>query len=362
MKILEGQSTADRNKMLIAGGLGLVALISLYLAFFGGSRTPTTAKGSPTPRPSVTPRNVDEKPIPTLDEQDFVYQTTPIDYVPGSYGSPDPGRNIFAFYEPPPPCPTCATPVPPTPAPPKPTPTPTPFPFIIAGVNPGTVYAGSQGFRMEVNGTGFTPDTKIYFNQNQLPTSYVSPEKLSTNIPANFITQEGPRQIIVQNSDGKLYSDQFMWNVQAPPRPNLQYVGVIGRKRYNNDTAIFIESGKPTPFTARLNDVLGGRFRLINITSNEVTFEDVNLGFKHHVAVAKGPGGAGGGVPTAYGQPTTNRGSSDTFTQTYDPSSNIPGVPGNVPRYVPPQPQPPQPKGTPSKDDDIDDEDDGGPR
>ena len=211
---------------------------------------------------------------------------------------------------------------------------------------------------MEVSGSGFTPDSHIYFNQNQLPTTYVSPQTLSANIPANFITQEGPRQIIVQNSDGKLYSDQYMWTVQAPPRPNLQYIGMIGRKRYNNDTAYFTESGKPTPFGARLNDVVGGRFRLINITAKEVTFEDVNLGFKHRVAVATGPGGAGGGVNTGLGQPS--RGNNEGYPQVYDPSGNIPGVPNGVPRYIPPQPQ--QPKPTPNKDDDVDDEDDGGPQ
>ena len=357
MKILEGKSTADRNKLLAAAGLGLVALISLYFAFFAGSRSPSTAKSSPTPRPSITPRNVDNKPLPTVDEQDFVYQTTPIAYSPNGYGAPDPGRNIFAFYEPAPPCPTCPPPPTRTPTPIPPTPTPTPFPFRIAGVNPGSIYAGSQGFRMEVNGEGFTPDAHIYFNQNQLPTTFVNSQTLSANIPANFITQEGPRQIIVQNSDGKLYSDQFMWTVQAPPRPNLQYIGAIGRKRFNNDTAYFTEAGKPTPFGARLNDVVGGRFRLINITSNEVTFEDVNLGFKHRVPVATGSSSSG--RPTAgLGQPS--RGTNDGYPQVYDPSGNIPGVPNNVPRYIPPQPQ--QPKGTPNKDDDVDDEDDGGPQ
>lgn len=361
MKFLEGKTPTERNKLIAAALLGVVALIALYLAFgrslVGGSST--TASKSPTPRPSVTPRNVDDRPLPTVAEQDFVYQTTPIDYRPGDSGAPDPGRNIFAFYEPPPPCPpNICTPTPlPTPTPIPPTPTPTPFPMIIAGINPGSIYAGSQGFRMEVNGEGFSPDSRIYFNQNQLPTTYVSPQRLTTDIPANFITQEGPRQIIVQNTDARIYSDQFMWTVQAPPRPNVQYIGMIGRKRYNNDTAYFTEAGKPTPFGARLNDVVGGRFRLINITSGEVTFEDVTLGFKHRVGVAKGAGPTGAGtVPFGQpGQPTRGNG---VAQPAYDPSMGIPGVPSNVPRYVPPQPKPTK---DPKADDDIDDLDDGGP-
>lgn len=345
MNLFEGKTPAERNKIVAAGALGLIALVTLYLAFGRGS-SPSNAKQSPTPRPSVTPRNVTDAPVPSIDQQDFVYQTTPVDYRPGNAYAPDPGRNIFAFYEPPPPCPTCPTPIPPTP---KPTPivTPTPFPFQIAGINPNAVYAGSQGFRMEVSGAGFTPDSAIYFNQNRLATQYVGPDKLVTDIPASYITQEGPRQIIVQNSDGKLYSDQFIWTVQAPPRPTVSYIGMIGRKRYNNDTAYFTEQGKPTPFGARLNDVINGRFRVINITASQVTVEDVNLGFKHPIPLAKG---------TQQGGPVNvpNRGGSNY--PAYDPSTNIPGVPRNIPRYVPPQPEPTR---TPNPDGDVDDNGDG---
>jgi len=363
MKFLEGKSPAEQKKILAAALLGLVAVVALYLAFgpsFGGSKV--NVKVTATPRPSVTPRNTDDRPIPTVDEQDFVYQTTPIDYQPGAFGAPDPGRNIFDFYEPPPPCPTCPTPVKPTPTPIPATPAPTPA-LLLSSVSPQAMYAGSPGFRMEVNGDRFTPDSHIYFNQNQLPTTFISPQKLATDIPANFITQEGPRQIIVQTPDGKMYSDQYMWTVQAPPRPTVQYIGMIGRKRYNNDTAYFTEQGKPTPFGARLNDVVNGRFRLINIAPGEVTFEDTALGFKHHVPVAKGAGPAGGGGPV-FGQPARGNGRGgerdNVYTPAYDPSANIPGVPQNVPRYVPPQPQE-QKKKDPAAADDIDDEDDGGP-
>src|SRR4051794_32450075 len=127
MKFLEGKSSTEQKKILAAALLGLVALVALYLAFgpsFGGSKT--NVKVTATPRPSVTPRNTDDRPIPSVDEQDFVYQTTPIDYQPGAFSAPDPGRNIFAFYEPPPPCPTCPTPEKKTPTPTPPPPQPTP--------------------------------------------------------------------------------------------------------------------------------------------------------------------------------------------------------------------------------------------
>lgn len=347
MAFLEGKTPTEKKKIAAAAVLGLVALVALYLAFGRGGSSTTTAKSSPTPRPSQTPRNTDDRQLPTVSEQDFVYQTTPIVYSPSGSGAPDPGRNIFAFYEPPPPTPYSPTPVP-TVKLETPTPTPVP-PFDLRYINPQTIYAGSQGFRLEVNGDKFTPDARIYFNQNELPTSFVSSQKLTTDIPASFITQEGPRQVIVQTTDGKSYSLPTMWMVQAPPRPTFQYIGAFLRARQNNNTAVLKDQGKE--FSARLNDVVGGRFRLINITAAEVTFEDVSLGFKHRIPLSRAGTSAGTGSPYNPGMPSSY--------PTYDPSMNqpnLPGVPSNVPRYVPPQPQP---KRTPSKDEDVDDNDDG---
>lgn len=338
MALLEGKTSTERNKIIAAGVLGVISLVALYLAFgsafFGRSATTSvTVKTSPTPRPASSPGTADTV-LPTQQDQQFWYETTPVLYQPGSGGAPDAGRNIFAFYEPPAPCPDCPTPTP------KPveikTPSPTPTPeFLLASVNPQSVYAGSSAFRLEVYGDRFTPNARIYFNQSEMPTTFVNSQKLVADIPANLIAQEGPRQVIVQTPDGRSYSDQSILSIQPPPQPGFQYIGMIGRKRYNNDTAYFTESAKPVPYGARLNDVLGGRFRLIDIAPAEVVVEDVNLGFKHRLAISKAA------APTAQ----TGRGGppSDTGFVPFDPATmpqNIPGIPNNIPRYVPPgQPQ-----------------------
>lgn len=351
MALFEGKTPTERNKIIAAGVLGLIALVALYLAFgrgFFGSSAATTAKNSPTPKPTasqVTTR--DDAKLPTAAEQNFDYQTTAVDYHPGNAYAPDPGRNIFAFYEPPPPTPYSPTPVPVVSVKP-PSPTPTPW-FDVTSVNPQSVYAGSRGFRLEVNGDRFTSDAHIYFSQSELPTTFINAQKLVADIPANFIAQEGPRQILVQTPDGTKYSSQFMMNIQAPPRPGFQYIGMIGRKRYNNDTAYFIEQGKTTPFGARLNDVISGRFRLVDIAANETIFEDTQLGFRHRVPISKATaGGSTGGAPARPGAP-------DGFSPFPNniPQGDIPGIPSNIPRYVPPQPQK-----TPTKED-VDDNDDG---
>ncbi len=172
-------------------------------------------------------------------------------------------------------------------------------------------------------------------------------------MPSNFITSAGQIFIIVRSPDGKLYSNQVALNVQAPPTPQFQYVGMIARQKFNNDTAYFKEQAKETPFGARLNDVVGGRFRLTSISASEVVFEDVNLGFKHRVALyrpatGQTAGGTGGANPVQNPLGGDRRGvynpnSPNAQPIPPQPGDCPPGIPcGNIQLYQPPQAPPNQ--------------------
>lgn len=344
MKLFEGKTKTERNKIIAAMLLGVLSLFTLYLAFGGsifGGKTTARVTVSPTPKPSPSPgANARSFDLPTQEEQDLGI-VQPITYNGGTASAPEAGRNIFAFYEPPPPGPQTPTPLPDIKTPP---PIPQPTPNVgVSFVNPPGVYAATKAFRMEVNGDRFTPDVRIYFQGSEMPTTFVSPNQLTTEVPANFISQDGSRIIEVRSPDGKLWSNQFTFNVQAAPRPQFQYIGMIARKRANNDTAYFQETGKPTPFGARLNDILGGRFRLVSISSAETVFEDTSLGFRHRLALSRPAPGAGS-TTTA---PIRNNGFPGATFPTNpfpnpnpnQPQQNIPGIPNDIPRAVP-QPQP----------------------
>lgn len=344
--------------MIAAIVLGVLALGALFFAFGPSfSSTPkVTVSVSPTPKASasVPLQPVDSK-MPTQDAQDFMYGTTPVSCC-NPISAPDAGRNIFAFYEPGVPTPYSPTPVPPTP---PPTPTPTPA-IMITSVNPGSVYAGAKGFRLEITGERMAPDARIYLSQSELRTTFVNEQRMTADVPANFIASEGPRQIIIQTVDGKKYSNNWTLQVQAPPKPGFQYIGMIARKRSNNDTAYFMEAGRQVPLSARLNDIVGGRFRLMSISADETLFEDVNLGFKHKVPLFRPAPGTTVSTPARPGFP---QGAGETYVP-YNPNPNyqvppgqsIPGIPDNIPRYVPPNAnrQPPQP---PQKQEDDEDGD-----
>lgn len=338
MDLFKGKTPSERNKLIAAIVLGVLAVFALAFAFGPGlfstsTATNVTVNGSPKPgnSPSKAP---DQFQMPSRENQNWEYSTIPVAYSRSDYYAPDPGRNIFQFREPPPCYPNCPTPFVPPKTPP-PTPAPTPFPYQIAMVMPQTVYAGQRSFRLELAGDGFEPDSKIYFNQALMPTTFVSSQRMTTEVPANMIASEGPKQIIVQSaSDASKYSEQRLLMVQPPPKPQYEYVGMISRKFANNDTAYFIEKNKMNtpnvvPTGKRLNDILGGRFRLVSISDAQTIFEDVNLGFRHSLPLNKGSGASG---------PSSSPGSPAGF-----PGFN-PTRPGNVPGFPNvTMPQPPRP-------------------
>jgi hypothetical protein len=103
----------------------------------------------------------------------------------------------------------------------------------------------------------------------------------------------------------------------------------------------------------------------MSISADETLFEDVSLGFKHRVPLFRPAPGTTLGSTTAPGRPPGFPAGGDMINaQPYVPNTNyqvppgqsIPGIPDNIPRYVPPNANRPQPDRK-----DEDDDDDGKP-
>lgn len=345
MKIIEGKSPAERNKIIAAAVLGALALLALGYNVIGlfPSKKPSTPKQAavaPTPAPADQASGP-QLEMPSREVADFEYESTEIAYTPGSFGAPPADRNIFAFNEAPTPAPIVVA----TPVVTIPSPTPPP-PMQIASLMPQSVYAGSQSFRLEVNGAKFTPQTRIYFNGSEMPTTFVNDRRLTTEIPSNFIAAEGMRTVRVRTPDGSLYSNDQALNVMGAPKPNFTYLGPLVRKRSNNDTAYIQEQGSQNAVGRRLNDIIAGRFRLISISPSKVIVEDVNLGFRHSVNISTAAMPASGGSSV---QPSTP----NNFVP-YNPNMPNPQIPG-IP--VPMNPNQQRPQQPPPQDDDSDQDD-----
>lgn len=336
---MEGKSTTERYKLIAAIVLGVVAVASIGFLFFGDSfsspkvasnnKNNNSTKTSSTSKPITTVPQQNDDPTIGATIAEVVYSQT----APPSVGG---GRNIFDIYIPPTPTPT---PIPVI----VQTPTPKP-PLDLYSVSPANVFAKTSDFTIQANGDKFTPDSRISFDNNELPTKYISPQQLSATVPAAFIFTDGARLIMVRTPGG-LYSNTGTLNVMAPPMPNYLYVGLIGDKRYKDDVALMRNKNDTKDlFSIRLNETINekteNRFKVISISEREIVLIDKILKIKHPL-----PYTTGGNTSTST---SNNPGSFPQNNQRGFPQGAIPGIPNDIQRYQPPQQV--------SSDDDEDDE------
>ena len=288
MQLVDLSKPGEKKKLAIAAGLGLGAILVLWWAFFGfggsNTRPPTRTTASTTPQPRNTPGTPRQQtPVPEV--QSFK-DLAPVEYVPSSYSAPEARRNIFSYYEPPPA---------PVKAPSTPTPVPeVPPPLLLASVSPSNVYARTADFKLEAAGDKFTPAVRIFVDGRELPTTYKSPQQLSTTISASLISAPGTRSIVVRTPDNRLWSNALPVQVAAPPVPNYNYVGIISPQNRVTDTALVQDKNNKNILTVYRGDILSGRFRVTSISEKELVLTDTSLKIKHTIAMSESDRAAGG--------------------------------------------------------------------
>jgi hypothetical protein len=290
MAAAEIRSSSDQKKLFWAIGLGIVAIIALWWVFigFGSSQRPPVRTSSASSAPTPSPRNA----LPSQRNQPDI---NPFDLTPVEVGISrplvtEPGRNIFAFYVPPTP----------TPSPVKAPPSPSPPGILVTATSPSSVVAQTEEFSLEVRGDKFTPTVAIVIEGRPFPTKYISPQQLSTTVPANMIANAGARRIEVKSGDGSLFSNPLTLSVTAPPVPNYIFVGLIVKQGNVGDTAYLQEKSTKEIVSAQRGDVIGGRFRVTSISNREMLVVDTSLKIKHPLKLTSE--GDKGGYPL--GRPT----------------------------------------------------------
>ncbi|HVF87996.1 MAG TPA: hypothetical protein VM866_10415 [Pyrinomonadaceae bacterium] len=303
MATFEGKTPAERNKMIFAIVLGVLAVFALAYGsgLFSGSSGTTTN----TNRRRTTSRGATQVAANTDGGDDVsIDRLLPVVFDRSTPGVPAAGRNIFAYYVPP---------VNPSPIPGgasgasavTPPPTPTPPLLITSASKPGGVYARTGDFTLDVTGDKFTPETRVYLDNHEAQTQFVSAQQLKANVPASLIAAAGTRQVMARTPDGTLYSNSATLNVMSPPAPTHTYVGVIGNKRYN-DKAI-LKDQKGDLVTVQLGDLVGGRFRITGISERAVEFTDQQLKIKHTVNFTDAAGRPASPASSSYTPPSSLR-------------------------------------------------------
>lgn len=270
----------ERNKLILAGALGIIALVLLWWTFFGfgGSSNKGTTRPVGQPIPSAGNRSMPPKgPLPSGVETapPDPDKMIPVVFLPPA-SAPEAGRNIFVYYQPPVSTPTVAVT-------PTPTPTPTP-PVLLATLSPANVFARTADFTLEISGDKITPQLRVVFDSNELATRYIGPQQLSATVPAALIANPGSRSVMLRSTDGKIYSNTLTLNVSEAPKPNYTYIGILGT-RHHIDTAILQDKNSKDTLNVQRGDLLGGRFRVTSISEKEVVVVDSNLKIKHSLAM-----------------------------------------------------------------------------
>jgi hypothetical protein len=266
------QKNKETRNRLMLGALILLLLLVVYFQFFSSgdaSKPPSSpasanAKASPSPTPQ---RQTSGTPAPIISE--------PLDLASiegGSHSSGGTGRNIFIY-------PTPTPPPPPTQAPPIPTPTPWPVP--VSSLNPGGVIARTAGFTLTVFGQKMPQDAQGFVNGAAYQTTFVNDTQVRINVPAEAIRMPGSLIVTVRSqSDPKLESNPIPLNVAAPPEPPYKYIGLITLK--NVPTAVLVsQSSEEDVYNVRKGGVIGGKWKIVNITPQKVEIEDTSIKVSH---------------------------------------------------------------------------------
>jgi hypothetical protein len=271
------RKSKETRNMFLLGGL-LIALVGvIYYQFFSGSDAPgstsaaaevasANAKTTPSPTPQ---RQTSGTPAPIISQ--------PLDLASingGSRSSGGTGRNIFIYPTP--------TPPPPTPIP-TPAPTPTPWPIPASSLNPGGVIARTAAFTLTVFGQKIPQDVQGFVNGSAYPTTFVSDTQVRINVPADAIRMPGILNVTVRSqSNTALFSNPIPLNVAAPPEPPYKYIGLITLK--NVPTAVLVSQGNDDDvYNKRKGDVVGGKWKIVNITPQKVEIEDTSIKVTHFI-------------------------------------------------------------------------------
>lgn len=135
-------------------------------------------------------------------------------------------------------------------------------PLTLAALNPASAQAGGASFTLTATGTGFTTQSSLQWNGNQIPTTFVSSTELSAQIPASDITTTGTVPVSVFDpSDGTTGSLNF--TIQPAVlgltgiSPTSVTVGgpafmltVLGTGFTNSSTVLWNGATRPTTFVS----------------------------------------------------------------------------------------------------------------
>jgi hypothetical protein len=268
--------TPEKKKQILAGLLLVILMGALYFNFSRGDDAPTTAPNRAAATRASQGRSGASPAGARAAEQTAPLVTTALDLASMSDKAREAGatgRNIFVY--PPPPTPT------PTPTP-IPTPTPPPPPITLAGLSPSGVMARTGDFTLTLLGAKMPADAKAFLNGRDYKTTFVNESQIKVAVPASAIASPGALRIEVRSAqDRSLYSNPLNLNVTMPPPPPFRYLGLIIKNGVH--MAVLKSDTDEEALNVVKGAVIGGHWRIVNITEMEIELIDTNINVPHRI-------------------------------------------------------------------------------
>jgi len=298
MGLFDGKTPAERNKTIAALVLGAIAVLFLARLFLGGDSGKTTQRRA-TPINSARPQNgavggtPNNQPLPP--EIDMP-RPLPVFTQAAGANAPEASRNIFAYNVAAQRTTTAAAVAATTPVVDMtPLPTPPPPPLMLSGLSPANVFARGGEFKLDLSGDKFTAESRIYIDNQEVPTRVLGAQQLAATVPASMIATPGARQVLVRTPDGALYSNTATLNVSPSPPPPYTYVGLLGNPRYSDKAILKPQQPNMDLWTVQRGDLIDGRWRVTSISERAVDFTDTQLNIKHTLPYVESRAASSGG-------------------------------------------------------------------
>ena len=149
----------------------------------------------------------------------------------------------------------------------------------ISSLNPASATAGGPGFTLYVNGTNFIPTSIVRWNGSDRPTTFVSSQQLTAQIPSSDIALPGAAAVSVFNPGGGA-SNSVTFIINAPnPVPTITSISPDVAKAGGPGFTLFVNGTNFIPSSiVRWN----GSDRTTTVVSNqqltaEITSADITL-------------------------------------------------------------------------------------
>lgn len=274
-KAKEPKDSSETRKRILLGVLVLVMLGVFYFQFFSGDEaTPnqTTAGGSPATKPSPTPT---PRPVrPGEKPETIITQPLVFAWFDRSISGDGTGRNIFVY-------PTPTPEPPPRPLPPQRPPPPPPV--LLSSINPSGIIAKTGDTSLAIYGDKFPQDAQVFLDGRPYETKIISQTEIRVQVPGDAIKASGNLGVQVRSkSDATLFSNQLALNVAEPPAPAYRFIGLITNK--NGAMAVLkSQADESDVINVRRGEKFGTHWRVVNITSQKIDIEDMNLKIVHTI-------------------------------------------------------------------------------